>query len=321
MQIGPRTQDPLDMTDWKQFEAAFRQQLSFCLRRLIELNDRADTVRALFQPTPYLSSIVGGCIEKGVDVTMGGARYNSITVEGVALATAADSLTAVRRLVFEKKRVAMVELIAAIRKNFEDAEYLRQLLVNKAPKYGNDEPEADNTARDITRWWAEEARNCVTPVTGKRYRAGYLSWNYGVAYAPRTAATPDGRKRGSFLANGVAAVQGADRAGPTAAARSVGSLGLEVVPNGDSHTITLSPSLVRDEEHLDKLAAFLRGYLREGGTALQINMVDPDTLREAQKYPEAYRNLLVRVTGYNAYFVDLGRELQDEIIARTVHGQ
>ena len=93
------------------------------------------------------------------------------------------------------------------------------------------------------------------------------------------------------------------------------------MPNGDSHTITLSPSLVRDEEHLAKLAAFLRGYLREGGTALQINMVDPDTLREAQKYPEAYRNLLVRVTGYNAYFVNLGRELQEEIIARTVHGQ
>jgi len=321
LQWGPRTQDPLSMTDWKQFEDAFRRQLSFCLRRLIQINNQADTVRAWFQPTPYLSSLVGGCIEKGVDVTMGGARYNFITVEGIALATAADSLTAVRHLVFEKKRVTMVELIAAIRKNFEGAEHLRQVLINKAPKYGNDEPEADNMARDLTHWWAEEAWDHVTPVTGKRYRAGYLSWNYGVAYAPRTAATPDGRKRGAFLANGVAAVQGADRAGPTAAARSVGRLGLEVVPNGDSHTITLSPSLVRDEEHLDKLAAFLRGYLREGGTALQINIIDPETLRDAQEHPDAYRNLLVRVTGYNAYFVNLGRELQDEIIARTVHGQ
>ncbi len=321
LQVGPRTRDPLAMTEWREFETAFRQQLSFCLRRLIDLNNEADTIRAMFQPTPYLSSIVGGCIEKGVDVTMGGARHNFITVEGVAMATAADSLTAVKHLVFEKKRVTMLELIAAIRKNFEGAEYLRQVLINKAPKYGNDEPGADNMARDVTRWWAEEASSRVTPLTGKRYRAGYLSWNYGVAYAPRTAATPDGRKRGAFLANGVAAVQGADLAGPTAAARSVGSLGLEVVPNGDSHTITLSPSLVRDEEHLDKLAAFLRGYLKEGGTALQINMIDAGTLREAQKNPDAYRNLLVRVTGYNAYFVNLGRELQNEIIARTVHGQ
>lgn len=318
-QLGPRTPDPRAMRTWEDFEAAFRAQLSWCLRRLVECNNQADTVRALYEPTPYLSALVGGCIEKRRDITQGGARHNYITVEGVAMATAADSLCAVKRLVFEEKRIAMDALLRAIEKNFEGEEFLRQMLLNKAPKFGNDDPEADRMAHDLTRWWAEETATLTTPFTGKRYRAGYLSWNYGIAYAPLTAATPDGRKRGAYLSNGVAAVPGMDRQGPTAAARSVGSLGLERIPNGASHTISLSPSLVRDDEHLKKLAAFLRAYAREGGSALQINIIDVDTLRAARDHPDEFRNLLVRVTGYNAYFVNLGREIQEEIIAREAH--
>ncbi len=137
-----------------------------------------------------------------------------------------------------------------------------------------------------------------------------------MAYAPSTAATPDGRRRGTFLSNGVCPVNGCDREGPTAAITSVGRLGLETAPNGASHTLNLSPSLLRDEEHVSKLAALLRAYGRVGGTALQVNVIDRETLRAAQADPETYRNLLVRVTGYNAYFVALGREIQEEIIAR-----
>lgn len=318
-QIGPRTPDPRNMTEWAAFETAFRQQLSASLRLLVDQTNAADTLRAQFEPTPYLSCLVGGCIEKRMDITAGGARHNYITVEGAALATAADSLSAVKHLVFDEKRVSMETLLAAIEKNFEGEELLRQILQNKAPKYGNDQPEADRMARDLTHWWAEETVQYVTPHTGNRYRAGYLSWNYGIAYAPLTAATPDGRKRGTHLANGVAAAPGMDREGPTAAARSVDNLELEVVPNGASHTISLSPSLVRDAEHLQKLAGFLRGYCAHGSTALQINMIDVETLRQAQKHPDEFRNLLVRVTGYNAYFANLGREIQDEIIAREAH--
>lgn len=318
-QFGPRTADPRTMQSWPEFEAAFRRQLSACLQRLVELNNDADAIRARYEPTPYLSALVGGCIENRKDITAGGARYNFITVEGVALGTAADSLLAVKHLVFEKGRVKMGALLDAVAKNFEGAESLRQTLLNKAPKYGNDDPEADGMARDLTHWWAEEARTCKTPATGKQYRAGYLSWNYGIAYAVLVAATPDGRRRGTHLSNGVAAVPGADRNGPTAAARSVGNLDLEVIPSGSSHTITLSPSLVRDAEHLEKLAGFLRGYGKQGGSALQINIVDADTLRQAREDPDAHRNLLIRVTGYNAYFVNLGREIQDEIIAREGH--
>ncbi|NIA13940.1 MAG: hypothetical protein GWP08_07655 [Nitrospiraceae bacterium] len=315
-QLGPRTADPEHMERWVDFEAAFRKQLSFCLRRLVELNNQADTVRAVYEPTPYLSALVGGCIENRRDITAGGARFNFITVEGVALATAADSLLAVRHLVFSEKRVSMAGLRSALEKNFEGEELLRQTLLNKAPKYGNDDETADAMARDITRWWSEEAASLTAPTTGRRYRAGYLSWNYGIAYAPLTAATPDGRPRGAYLSNGVAAVTGMDRHGPTAAARSVASIGPEAIPNGMSHTISLSPSLVCDEEHLEKLAGFLRGYARHGSTALQINMIGADTLRKAQQSPDQYPNLLVRVTGYNAYFTNLGREIQEEIIAR-----
>ncbi len=318
-QVGPKTPDPRGMLAWREFEAAFREQLSFSIKRLVSLNNLADSTRALFEPTPYLSTLVGGCVGKALDVTAGGAAYNFITVEGLALATAADSLSAVKHLVFDKGRVKMGDLLRAIEKNFEGEEFLRQTLLNKAPKYGNDDDEGDRMARLLTRWWAEDLGRLMTPLTGKRYRGGYLSWNYGVAYAPLVSATPDGRRRGAYLANGVAAVQGMDRSGPTAAARSVGNLGLEVIPNGDSHTLSLSPSLVRDAEHLEKLAGFLRGYGKHGGTALQINIIDADTLREAQQNPDEFRNLLVRVTGYNAYFVNVGRELQDELIAREAH--
>jgi len=214
----------------------------------------------------------------------------------------------------------MDELLAALGANFEGYEELRQTLMHKAPKFGNDDAEVDELAREVSRFWTEEAFKHRSPATGRRYRGGYLSWNYWVAYAPSTAATPDGRRRGTFLSNGVCPVSGCDRQGPTAVIKSVGHLGLETAPNGASHTLSLGPSLVRGEEHLAKLSALLRAYGRVGGTALQVNVIDADTLRSAQADPETYRNLLVRVTGYNAYFVMLGREIQDEIIAREAHG-
>ena len=314
--LGPRTGDPRAFPDFPSFLAAFKGQLKALLEQLIECNNQADALRAGFEPTPYLSVLVDGCAESGRDVTAGGARHNYITVEGVALATAVDSLVAVKHLVYDERRLTMDELLAAIRANFEGHEERRQTLANRAPKFGMDDPEADGLGREVSRFWTEEAFRHVSPATGRRYRGGYLSWNYWIGYAPLTAATPDGRRRGTFLSNGVCPVNGADREGPTAAIQSVGHLGLETAPNGASHTLNLSPSLLRDEEHVAKLAALLRAYCRVGGTALQVNVIDPDTLRAAQADPETYRNLLVRVTGYNAYFVTLGREIQDEIIAR-----
>ncbi len=315
---GPRTGDPCRFGSWDDFKRAFETQLEAMLKRFMEVYDLSDSIRSRFEPTPYLSALVKGCAESGRDVTNAGPEHNFVTVEGVAFATAADSLSAVRKLVYEDGAVTMDELIQAIEDNFEGHEKLRQTLLNRAPKYGNDDDYADDVARYLSRFWTEEVFRHRTS-TGRRYRGGYLSWNYWIAYAPSTAATPDGRRRGTYLSNGLCPVAGADRSGPTAVALSLGKLGLESAPNGDSHTISFNPSLLRGEERVDKLAAYLRGYGEKGGTALQVNVIDPETLNEAQRHPSDYTNLLVRVTGYNAYFVMLGREIQNEIIARESH--
>jgi formate C-acetyltransferase len=317
-QIGPRTGDPRTFASFEQFLDAFKTQLHYLVQWIIRVNNLADVGRARWEPVPYLSALVGGCLESGKDANAGGARFNFLTVEGVALATAADSIAAVKKLVYETKQIAMRDLLTALKANFEGHENLRQMLVNRAPKYGNDDPYADDIAREISRVWTEEAFKHTSP-TGKKYRGGYLSWNYWIAYAPTTAATPDGRRRGQFLSNAVCPVNGADRKGPTSVIKSVGHLDLQTAPNGASHTISFSPSLMQNPENQQKMMALLRAYGKVGGTALQVNVIDANTLREAQKHPDAYRNLLVRVTGYNAYFVGLGKEIQDEIIARESH--
>jgi trans-4-hydroxy-L-proline dehydratase len=317
--IGPDTGKPEGFGSWERFKEAFDMQLKALMDHMLSISDEADRIRAEFEPTPYLSTLVGGCAEKGRDVTRGGARHGYITVEGVSFATAADSLAAVKKLVYEEGRVKMEELVKALHEDYEGFEPLRQTMVNKAPKYGNDDDYADEVARYLSQAWTRMVTAHVSPATGRRYRAGYLSWNYWIAFAPFTAATPDGRKRGTFLSNAIGPVNGADRNGPTAELLSVGKMGLETAPNGTSHTMSFSPSLLRDAEHVSKLMAFLRAYGEKGGTALQINVLDPETLREAQHRPDEYGNLMVRVTGYNAYFVMLGKEMQNEIIARESH--
>ena len=181
--------------------------------------------------------------------------------------------------------------------------------------------------------WTDETWKYKTRCTARQFRPGMLSWNYWVADSFILPASPDGRPRGKFLSNALCPSNGADINGPTANVNSVGKvLGgkaadgvgdwagyMNVLPNGGSHTMTFNPSMLRDSEHRTKFKAFLKGYIENGGSALQINLIDADMLRDAQQHPENYRNLLVRVTGYNAYFTTIGRELQNEIIARESH--
>lgn len=314
------TGDALSFTDFDEFYTAFKKQLSALIDLLIANANRADFIRSTYEPTPYLSNLVEGCLAKRQDITAGGALYNYITVEGVAFATTVDSVLAIKKLVYEDGKITMAELIEALKNNFAGYEKLRQVLLHKAPKYGNDDEYADSMARDISTFWTNKVFQHISPATDRRYRGGYLSWNYWISYAPKTAATPDGRRQGSFLSNGIGPVNGADQNGPTSVIKSVGNLEMKTAPNGASHTISLSPALVRDQEHIQKLVSLVKAYNRHGGTALQFNIIDPEMLKKAQKDPEAYQNLLVRVTGYNAYFVSLGKEVQDEIIARESHG-
>jgi formate C-acetyltransferase len=318
-QFGPKTGNPKSFATFEEFMTAVKTQLRALVELMVKAGNMADTVRAKYQLVPYLSALMDDCAVNGKDVNEGGTTWNFNTMEGMGIATLADSVAAVKKMVFDEKKLTMQELLTAIEANFEGHEETRQLLRSKAPKFGNDDDYVDEIARELSVFWAEEAFKHENPVTGRQYRAGYLSWNYYVPLAPLTGATPDGRRRGEFLSGGVGAVQGMDSTGPTASIRSVGKLNLETVPNGASHTITISPSMVKTPEHIEKLAALLRAYNEVGGTALQINVIDSETLRDAQKNPDAYSNLMVRVTGYNAFFTQVGRELQEEIIARTEH--
>ncbi|MGD9395857.1 MAG: pyruvate formate lyase family protein [Candidatus Thorarchaeota archaeon] len=318
-QFGPKTGNPKSLATFEEFMTAVKTQLKALVELMVKAGNMADTVRSKYQPVPYLSALMDECAVNGKDVNEGGTTWNFNTMEGMGIATLADSVAAVKKMIYDEKKLTMQELLAAIEANFEGHEETRQLLRSKAPKFGNDDDYVDEIARELSVFWAEEVFKHENPVTGRQYRAGYLSWNYYVPLAPLTGATPDGRRRGEFLSGGVGAVQGMDSTGPTASIRSVGKLNLETVPNGASHTITISPSMVKTPEHIEKLAALLRAYNEVGGTALQINVIDSETLRDAQRNPDAYSNLMVRVTGYNAFFTQVGRELQEEIITRTEH--
>jgi pyruvate-formate lyase len=329
---GPDTGNPSAFGSFEEFWDAYAAQTRHIMERMAALYEASESVRARFAPTPYLSCLVRGCAEKGLDVTQGGAEINFVTVEAVTYATTVDSLLAVRHLVYDGTACTMAELVAALRDNWKGHGKLQALAVNKAPKYGRDDDDADAMGRRVMELWTAEAWKHSTKSTHRRFRPGMLSWNYWVSDGFILAASPDGRPKGRFLSNALCPSNGADVNGPTANANSVGKvLAGEVdvggkrehcdnlLPNGGSHTITFNPSLVRDAEHRQKFKAFLRGYGRNGGTALQVNMIDAAMLRDAQAHPENYRHLLVRVTGYNAYFTTVGRELQDEIIARETH--
>ena len=327
---APKTGDPRSFTEFEQFYQAFLTQLSYVTDRMAALYDRSASLRARYAPTPYLSCLVGGCAESARDVTNGGARLNFITVEAVTYATTVDSLLAIEYLVFRRKLCDMDTLIEALKSNWAGYDILRAHAKNRAPKYGRDDDYADAFGARVMRDWTELVWRHRTTATNARFRPGMLSWNYWIGAGYLLPATPDGRRNGEFLSNAICPVNGADTAGPTANANSVGKvLGgktpdgafLNCLPNGASHTITLSPALMRDAEHRAKLTAFLRGYTQNGGTALQLNVLDSDMLKKAQQRPEDYRDLLVRVTGYNAYFTGLGRELQNEIIQRESHNR
>jgi formate C-acetyltransferase len=330
---GPNTGDATRFEFWDQFWRAYVEQTRSIVNRCVELYERSESIRAEFAPTPYLSCLVRGCAEKALDITRGGPELNFTTIEAVTFATTVDSLLAIKYLVFDKKKATMAELLAALRSNWEGHETLQAWAKFRTPKYGRDDDDADRMAAEVMRVFSEETWKHRTKSTGRRFRPGMLSWNYWVADSFILAASADGRPKGKFLSNAICPSNGADINGPTANANSAGkALGghakrgrgdwgdyLNMLPNGASHTMTFSPSMLRDHEHREKFKAFLRGYCRNGGTALQVNVIDAEMLKDAQKNPQEYRHLLVRVTGYNAYFTSIGRELQDEIIERESH--
>ena len=334
-QDGPKTSVATEFTSFEQFWKAYEEQTKYIIARIVNNHENTEYIRSTYFRTPYLSCLVKGCIEKGVDVTQGGAEINFTTMEAVTYASTVDSLLAIKYLVFDQKDCSMAELIQALKDNWEGHEVLQARAKNKAPKYGRDDDEADKMAKAVMDLWTGETWKYKTKVTNRQYRPGMLSWNYWISEGNVLAASADGRKKGQYLSNAICPSNGSDINGPTANVNSVGkALGgkavdgpgdwdgyLNSLPNGASHTMTFNPSILQDPEHKQKFKSFLRGYVENGGTALQINILDADLLLDAQKHPQDYRNLLVRITGYNAYFVTVGRELQDEVIARIQHSR
>ena len=330
-QDGPKTGDPTKFSTWEQFKKAYITQTEFIVKKIVELYEKSESIRAEFVPTPYLSCLVKGCAEKATDITKGGAEISFVTIEGVTYGTTVDSLLAIKYLVFDEKLCTMEELVTALRANWEGYEILQARAKNRAPKYGRDDNYADEMGKFVMDLWTGETWKYKTKSTNRQFRPGMLSWNYWVGDGFILAASADGRKKGNFLSNAICPTNGADTNGPTSNTNSVGKvLGGKSengdwnefnnsLPNGASHTITFSPSLIRDDEHKDKFKSYLKGYVENGGTALQINVLDSAMLIDAQNHPQNYKHLLVRVTGYNAYFTSIGRELQNEIIARVSH--
>jgi formate C-acetyltransferase len=332
-QDGPWTGSPTRFTTFEAFWNAYARQTRYIIKKCVDLYEKSESVRARFLPTPYLSCLVKGCAEKGLDITQGGAEISFVTLEAVTFATTVDALLAIKYLVFDEKKCTMEELITALKDNWEGHTKIQAMAKNRAPKYGRDDDAADEMAKKVMDLWTTETWKHRTISTERQFRPGMLSWNYWAGDGYVMAASADGRKKGQFLSNAICPSNGADIHGPTANANSVGkALGgisesgqgdwgayLNSLPNGASHTITFNPSMLRDPEHRNKFKAFLKGYAQNGGTCLQVNMLDPDMLRDAQKHPQDYRHLLVRITGYNAYFTSVGRELQNEVIARLSH--
>ena len=330
---GATTGDATKFKTWDELWNAYVTQTMTIIKRAADLYDWTDRIRAKYFRTPYLSCLVKGCIDKAIDINEGGPELNFVTVEAVTFATTVDSLLAVKYLVFDKKECTMEELIQALKDNWKGHEVLQAKALNRAPKYGRDEDTADEMGKKVMELWTDETWKYNSSVTGKQFRPGMLSWNYWVGDGYVLPASPDGRPKGKFLSNAICPCDGADINGPTANVNSVGKVFggkaaagsgdwegyISLLPNGASHTMTFNPSLLRDPEHREKFKAFLRSYVENGGSALQINMIDADILCDAQKNPDAYRHLVVRVTGYNAYFTSIGLELQNEIIARESH--
>jgi formate C-acetyltransferase len=334
-QEGPYTGDATLFAAWDEFYKAYEEQTRYIIRKCVKTYEASESIRARFCPTPYLSCLVKGCADKALDITQGGAELNFTTIEAVTYASTVDSLLAIKYLIYDQKECTMSEMIDALKQNWAGHEVLQAKAKYKAPKYGRDDEDEDLMARKVMDLWTEETWKYKTLSSDRQFRPGMLSWNYWVADGYILPASPDGRPMGQFLSNAICPSNGADIKGPTANANSVGkALGgkaddgrgdwgayLNNLPNGASHTITFNPSILKDPEHKAKFKAFLRGYMANSGTALQINMIDPDLLRDAQKHPQDYRHLLVRVTGYNAYFTNIGRELQNELIARIDHNK
>ncbi|MBU4175876.1 MAG: hypothetical protein KKB90_08085 [Actinobacteria bacterium] len=314
--VGAPTADPRSFSCFDDVKDAFTEQLSFNVEKLVRAVELLDRAYSEEFPCPPLSATLEGCVESGTDMTRGGAKYNYGSITGRGLGTVTNSLAAIRWAVFERNLLTMDELVRHLGNNFRGAESVRRMLLAKAPKYGNDDGKADELAAWVTRVFCREVRKHLCS-RGGFYRPGMFSYGVHVMDGLYLGATPDGRLAGEPVSNGISPVNGTEMVGPTAVLQSAAKAAGSPLSDGTALNMRLSPGLLVSDEATGKLASLVEGYFALGGRHVQFNVVDNATLKDAQKHPEKYPDLVVRVSGYCAYFTDLGTSIQNDIIART----
>jgi pyruvate formate-lyase/glycerol dehydratase family glycyl radical enzyme len=315
--IGLKTGDPTRFESLEQLLEAYKTQLDHFVKIKIQGNNVIERLYADHMPAPFLSLLIDDCIATGKDYHQGGARYNTTYIQGVGLGTITDAMTAIKYAVFDKKILSIKKLLKALKADFAGDEKTRQMLLNRTPKYGNDDDYADDVMVSLFEAYFQ-AIDGRKNTRGGEYHINLLPTTVHVYFGSVIGAMPDGRRSGQPLSEGISPVQGADRQGPTAVLKSASKMD-HVRTGGTLLNQKFTPQLLQDDASLDKLVHLIRTYFKLNGHHLQFNVVDAATLRAAQKNPEQYRDLIVRVAGYSDYFCDLGQALQDEIISRTEH--
>lgn len=315
--IGLEIGDPRKFKSYDDLFESFTLQLGYFINIKIKGNNIIEQIIANNLPAPFLSLVIDDCVTNGRDYNSGGARYNTSYIQGVGLGSITDSLTAIRYHVFDEKTITFDKLLKAIGKNFAGYDDLRFNLIYETPKYGNDNDYADRAATEVFEAFYQVV-NGRPNSRGGTHRINMLPTTCHVYFGSKINALPDGRKAKEPLSEGISPVQGADRNGPTGVLKSAAKID-HIRTGGTLLNQKFTPSFFKDNESIVKLTHLIRSYFRLDGHHIQFNVVSAETLKDAQKHPEKYRSLIVRVAGYSDYFNDLGEDLQNEIIRRTEH--
>jgi pyruvate formate-lyase/glycerol dehydratase family glycyl radical enzyme len=309
-----------NLEDYKTFDdllTAYKRQLQHFIEIKIRGNNVIEKLYAEYLPSVFLSILIDDCIKTGKDYHSGGARYNTSYIQGVGLGSLTDSFTSLKFNIYDKKKITGSEMHKVLKDNFGESEKMRQMLINKTPKFGNDDDYVDFIMKELFEIFYDAVDGRPNWKGGK-YRINLLPTTVHVYFGSVIGAMPDGRKSGAPLSEGISPVQGADRMGPTAVIKSVGKID-HIRTGGTLLNQKFTPQLLKSDKGIDNVAHLVRTYFKMDGHHIQFNVVTADTLRKAQQDPEKYRGLIVRVAGYSDYFNDVGKELQDEIIRRTEH--
>ena len=317
-QIGIRTGDAGSYSSFEDLKNAFSRQLQHFIDIKIAGNNVIERIFALHMPVPFLSLLIDDCIREGKDYNAGGARYNTSYVQGVGLGSITDILSSLKVHVFDRRSISMTTFLRVLADNFQGHDELRATLLYETPRYGNDDDAADIHARWVFDTFHDAVSGRLSP-RGATYRINMLPTTSHIYFGRVVGATADGRLAHEPLSEGISPVQGMDRNGPTAVLNS--ALKIDHLKTGGTLlNQKFTPGFFRDDRDIRKLTQLIRSYFRMNGHHIQFNVVSVATLRDAQKHPEKHQDLIVRVAGYSDYFNALGRELQDEIIRRTEHG-